>query len=325
MLEHGGRLQRAAAQFGIPAADWLDLSTGINPVGWPVPAVPADVWQRLPEEEDALPAAAAAYYGSDALLAVPGSQWAIENLPALWPSCRVGVLAPSYAEHALRWQQAGHRLTALEAHVSIEELADFDVVVLVNPNNPTARLWPREALQALAARLAGHGGWLVVDEAFMDASAEHSLLAEALPENVVVLRSLGKFFGLAGVRLGFVFAAEALLGRLRRRLSPWAVSHPARWVASRALTDSAWQAHNRQWLATASARLSCLLKAAGLVVEGMNPMFQWLRHDRALEIYRHLAGQGILIRHFADSASLRFGLAATEEEWLRLQAALARL
>src|SRR5690606_22076033 len=97
MLEHGGRLRAAARRYGIPLSDWLDLSTGVNPEGWPVPAVPPEVWVRLPEEDDGLERAASAYYGCDSIFPVAGSQAAIQALPALLHAQRVGVIHPGYA------------------------------------------------------------------------------------------------------------------------------------------------------------------------------------------------------------------------------------
>ncbi|MFN4149023.1 MAG: threonine-phosphate decarboxylase, partial [Rhodocyclaceae bacterium] len=240
MLEHGGRILDAARRFGIPPAAWCDLSTGIAPWPYPLPAVPVEVWQRLPEEDDGLEAAARAYYGSDAL-AVPGSQWAIETIPRLLPAGRVMLPQPIYAEHPVAWQAAGHALVGGEAPA--------DYAVVCNPNNPTGEFHTRDELLALAAKVK----LLLVDEAFLDAEPGASLAACGR-ENVIVLRSLGKFFGLAGVRLGFVIATPDWLQRLRERLSPWAVSHPARWAGRLALADREWQAAKRARLASASQR-----------------------------------------------------------------------
>jgi hypothetical protein len=117
MLEHGGRLRQAAQRYGIPLADWVDLSTGINPQAYPVPPLAPEVWQRLPETDDGLEAAAAAYYGSTHLLPVAGSQAAIQALPACFASGRVITLAPTYAEHPHAWR--GHALTAVPAQKSL--------------------------------------------------------------------------------------------------------------------------------------------------------------------------------------------------------------
>ena len=175
MLEHGGRLLAAAARYGIEPAAWLDLSTGINPAGWPVPPVPASIWQRLPEAEDGLAQAAAAYYGCSDVLPVAGTQAAIQALPRLRAACRVGVPHPAYAEHAHAWRTAGHAVSAWEAGQGVDAL---DVLVLVHPNNPGGQTYRRADLLAWHAGLAARGGWLLVDEAFIDATPEASLSAD---------------------------------------------------------------------------------------------------------------------------------------------------
>ena len=175
MLEHGGGLRAAAARYGIPLDDWLDLSTGINPQGWPVPPIPARVWQRLPEPDDGLEAAAAACYGAKSLLPVAGSQAAIQALPLLREPGQVGVLSPSYAEHAHAWRRAGHRIELLPAESLDAAMDQLDMLVLVHPNNPTGVRFVPELLLDWRARLAARGGWLVVDEAFMDATPDGSL------------------------------------------------------------------------------------------------------------------------------------------------------
>ena len=211
MLEHGGGLRVAAEQYGIPLSDWLDLSTGINPQGWPVTPVPGTVWQRLPEADDGLEAAAAAYYGAESLLPVAGSQAAIQALPRLRALGRIGVLSPSYAEHAHAWRRAGHQVELLSADRLDTAIAQLDTLVLAHPNNPTGVRFPVDALLDWRARLAARGGWLVVDEAFMDATPEDSLAGQTGLPGLIVLRSLGKFFGLAGARVGFALAEPALL------------------------------------------------------------------------------------------------------------------
>lgn len=323
MLEHGGRLRRAAQQYGIPLADWLDLSTGINPHAWPVPPVPAAAWHRLPEDDDGLEAAAAAYYGTDQLLPVAGSQPAIQALPALIPGERVTVLAPTYAEHPHAWR--GRTLSAVDAEEIDAALDDTDVLLLVHPNNPSGARFSRDRLLGWQARLAARGGWLVVDEAFIDTEPAESLAAAAGGENLVVLRSLGKFFGLAGARVGFVLAPAALRERLADLLGPWALSGPARHVARAALADRAWQDTMRERLQDEAARLAALLRNSGLGEPAGSALFQWVRHPDAPAVQDRLARAGILVRRFDEPASLRFGLPPDEAGWDRLAAALDTL
>ncbi len=324
MLEHGGRLRQAAAHYDIPLADWLDLSTGINPQGWPVPALPAAVWQRLPESDDGLEAAAAAYYGNPNLLPVAGSQAAIQWLPALLPKAAVACIAPLYAEHPHAWQQAGHKVRYLQNATLPRALAAATpYILLCNPNNPTADRHPHELVLDAARQLHKRGGWLIVDEAFVDATPELSVTPLAgTPEapNLIVLRSLGKFFGLAGVRVGFVFAAPELLRRMQEAMGPWAVSGPSREAARLALADTAWQAAARPQLQAAGERLRQLLVPLGEVKA--TALFATLSSPHSNELFDYLARRAILTRRFDQQPLLRCGLPADEAGWQRLATAL---
>ncbi len=324
-LHHGGRLREAAMCYDIPLADWLDLSTGINPNGWPVPLVPASCWARLPEDDDGLERAARDYYDAGHVLPVAGSQAAIQVLPRLRPRSRVAVLDPGYAEHAYAWRSADHEVAAVAAERLDEAVQGSDVLLLIHPNNPTGARFPLEQLLDWHARLAARGGWLVVDEAFMDVTPEHSLCAYSARPGLIVLRSLGKFFGLAGARVGFVCAQASLLAQLHGLLGPWSVSAPARWIATSALTDSIWQDAARQRLGTDGARLQALLARHGLNPDGGCALFQWLRTPDAQHLHEALARQGILTRLFIESSSLRFGLPGNKADWTRLEAALPSL
>ena len=320
MLEHGGRLRRAAETYGIPLGDWLDLSTGINPQGYPVPPVPADAWLRLPEDDDGLEAAAADYYGSAHLLPVAGSQPAIQLLPAVLRGERVSLLAPGYAEHAHAWRD--RRAVAVGADEIDAAVAHSDIVVLVQPNNPTGVHFGRERLLEWHTRLARRGGWLVVDEAFIDTTPAQSLVALAGADGLVVLRSLGKFFGLAGARVGFVFAPAGVRAALAERLGPWTIAGPARWAARHALADRAWQAQALSALQAAGERLQALLATHGLPARGP-ALFKLVATPDAAHLHEVFARRGILLRLFETPQAVRFGLPADEAGWARLAAALA--
>jgi len=325
LLKHGGKLRAAASCYGIPLAQWLDLSTGINPNGWPVPVLPAAIWQRLPEEEDGLVTAARHYYQTPALLPVAGSQAAIQMLPALRPACRVGLISPSYTEHAAAWKRGGHRVQTLTSGDIDRHINKLDVLLLIHPNNPTGGCFEREQLLVWRQQLARRGGWLIVDEAFIDCTPEASLASETALPGLIVLRSLGKFFGLAGIRVGFVLAQPALLNRLHERLGPWAVSGPSRWIASQALQDRPWQQQTRQQLPQQAQQLAQLLQSTGLNPAGSTALFQWITTPEAAEIHHRLAEQGILTRHFSKPASLRFGLPADPAGFQRLATALQQI
>ncbi|MDE2430782.1 MAG: aminotransferase class I/II-fold pyridoxal phosphate-dependent enzyme, partial [Burkholderiales bacterium] len=266
MLEHGGNLRDAVKQFGRPLEDWVDVSTGINPHYYPAPVLAANAWHRLPEYSDDLQHAAQAYYRAPHMLAVAGTQAAIQALPYLFlrqhggpdtaaTNVRVAVSAPSYAEHAYQWRRAGTSVSEY-LYADLENaIAQSDVVVLCNPNNPTGERIAPATLLRWAATLAPRGGWLIVDEAFGDTEPELSVAAESQRPGLIVLRSVGKFFGLAGIRLGFVAAAEDLLHALANQLGPWSISGPAQQIAIAALRDHAWQQATQARLATLGERL----------------------------------------------------------------------
>ncbi|SFB39371.1 L-threonine O-3-phosphate decarboxylase [Pseudomonas sp. NFIX10] len=321
MLEHGGRLRNAARQYGIAEADWLDLSSGLAPWPFDVPAIPLRAWARLPEADDGLEQAACDYYGALDVLPVAGSQMAIQLLPRLRRSGKVGVLSPCYAEHAEAWRRSGYIVReVLEAEVDFF-LDSLDVLVVVNPNNPTGLSLAPERLLDWHARLAQRGGWLVVDEAFMDVTPALSLAAYTHLVGLIVLRSFGKFFGLAGVRLGFVLAERRLLKLLAEQVGPWAVSGPTRVLGQACLLDSTAHADQRQRCEATSQRLALLLERHGFKPQGGCGLFQWLVTEHAQGLHDFMAHRGILLRLFVNTSSLRFGLPADDSEFLRLEQA----
>ncbi len=323
MLEHGGRLRKAVEHYGIAEADWLDLSSGLAPWPWPIPPIPERAWARLPETDDGLEQAACTYYGAPQVLPVPGSQAAIQLLPRLRRSGKVGVLSPCYAEHAEAWRRNGYIVREVLEHEVDFFLDSLDVLVVVNPNNPTGLSLAPEQLLEWHGRLAQRGGWLVVDEAFMDNTPQRSLAAHSHKVGLIVLRSFGKFFGLAGVRLGFVLAEAQLLKLLAEQVGPWAVSGPTRVLGQVCLADTAGHEHQRVRSEQASQRLVELLTRFGLAPQGGCALFQWLVTSRAEALHEFMAGRGILLRLFTQNSSLRFGLPANEADWLRLEQALS--
>lgn len=324
-LHHGGQCRAAAVHYHIPLKDWIDLSTGINPNGWPVKDIPADIWQRLPEDDDELVEVACQYYGAPSLLPVAGSQAAIQALPRLRDPSRVSILSPSYAEHAHAWQHANHAVKTVTLEQINDALPETDVLVIINPNNPTGAVFTIEQLLDWHTQLAQRGGWLIVDEAFMDATPEQSIASYTARPGLIVLRSLGKFFGLAGTRVGFVCAHETLLAQLDALLGPWPISTASRWVAIQALQDTVWQAQTRHNLTKESKRLLSLLSNHGLTPDGGSAFFQWVNTPHAALIHENLARQGILTRLFDAQQSLRFGLPGTGYKWNQLNKTLIRI
>jgi len=311
-IKHGGNLREAAQYYQIPLADWIDLSTGINPNGWQPPEIPAYVWQRLPEENDGLLEAAQAYYGTQHLLAMAGSQAAIQSLPYCRTRSRVGIVSPAYAEYDYCWRKAGHEVIAIKRNEVERYLKDLDVLIVINPNNPDTYLHRCETLLGWQQQLAQRGGWLIVDEAFMDSTPEHSLLRYNVDHfpNLIVLRSLGKFFGLAGLRLGFLVAQPIILKQVEQLQGTWPISHPSRWLGKKALLDTQWQTDTRQQLAIHSQQLQQQLQQRLSRSIPCTHLFCYLimQNQEAKQLQKELAKQGIWIRYFAQPQALRIGL-----------------
>jgi cobalamin biosynthesis protein CobC len=326
-LSHGGNLAATRRLFPDAPEPFVDLSTGINPHSYPLPQLAPEVFARLPEPSvlDRLAAVAAQAYGApspDQVVPAPGTQILLPLVAALVPPGRAAVLAPTYTEHARAAALVGHRTREVGA---IEELTAADLAVVVNPNNPDGRLVARGALIGCADAMRPRGGLLVVDEAFMDVGpADTSLGGDVGLGNIVVLRSFGKFFGLAGLRLGFALAAPATAARLAASLGPWAVAGPTIAVGQAALGDRAWIEATRASLARDARRLDDLLAAAGLDVVGGTSLFRLVHTTATSDLFEHLGRAGIWVRRFAEQpAWLRFGLPADEPAWMRLRAALA--
>ncbi|MDR3436908.1 threonine-phosphate decarboxylase CobD [Telmatospirillum sp.] len=321
---HGGDLVGADARFGHPATGWLDLSTGVSPFPYPLPDIDPACWRRLPDAalEAGLRQAAAGAYGAvddDHIVVAAGSQAIIRILPRLRPFSRVAVIGPTYSEHATSWSYSGHQVVSCE---TLDRVGDCEVVVVVNPNNPDGRRHDPERLLEIAADMAGRGGLLVVDEAFGDVEPGQSMVPSVRP-GLLVLRSFGKFFGLAGLRLGFAVADPAMARLLRTALGPWSVSGPALVVGQKALSDQDWIAEARSRLLRAAGQLDTLLTDAGLVVTGGTALFRLVNAPRAWALYEHLGQRGILARPFAASPRwLRIGLLPDDVGLARLQCAL---
>jgi len=326
-VDHGGSLARARALFPQAPDPWLDLSTGISPHAYPFSPLPATAFSRLPEPGRAieLAAAAAAAYAVPSpacVVCAPGTQILLPRVAALAMAGRAVVLAPTYAEHAVAARSAGH---AVEEVAEMAALTRADLAIVVNPNNPDGRIVRRKELLRVRDGLAAKGGLLVVDEAFMDVGPSgESVAGDVAGGGLVVLRSFGKFFGLAGLRLGFALADPTIATRLSAGLGPWAVSGPALEIGLTALGDRAWQDAQRLRLAKDAARLDGLLAAQGITVSGGTSLHRFVRTPSAPELFRKLGEAGIIVRHFVERPhDLRFGLPGTEAEWQRLETALA--
>ncbi len=321
MIDHGGNLDVARTRFGGWAEDWIDLSTGINRQPYPIPQLPAHHWNALPSRaqiESLHEAARQGYHTTAPVLAVAGAQAAIQLLPRLAPQARAKILAPTYGEF-------GHVLRAagwdVEGVSDLDALAGADLAIVVNPNNPDGRHYDPQKLLALAPRV----GRLVVDESFADAMPELSLASKAGGRGLLILRSFGKFYGLAGLRLGFVLGCEADIAALAGLAGPWPVSGVAIEIGQRALLDLQWANETRARLARDSARLDELARGAGWELIGGTPLFRLYDAGDGARAQERLARAQIWSRIFPYRPSwLRLGLPGDETEWERLTKALSR-
>lgn len=323
---HGGRLAAARAAWADAPAPWLDLSTGINPTPWPTErAGPVD-WTRLPDEEalTGLEAAAARRFGvaAERVCALPGSEIGLRLLGVLGLPEPVRHQSPGYRTHA----EAFAASAPIAAGDLVTEAGRGGTILLANPANPDGRLHSPLALAALSDRLAGAGGRLVVDEAFADAVPDASLLPlieAGGAREAIVLRSFGKMYGLAGVRLGFMIAAPEWLTAMRRRLGSWPVSAAAIAIGTAAYRDDAWLAEMRERLPLQRDRLDAVLRRHGLEPQGACPLFRLVRTPDAGALFERLARRGILTRPFDYAPDwLRIGLPAEEDALARLDEAL---
>jgi cobalamin biosynthetic protein CobC len=323
---HGGNIDAARRRFPDAPLPWLDLSTGINPIQYPFSDVALDAWTRLPEAAalTALEEAARSAYCANpatAIVAAPGTQALMQWLPRVAPARRVGILGFTYGEHEKTWRAAGAAVTIV---ATPGELTAFDVGVVVNPNNPDGRIVAAETLAATADAMAGRGGLLIIDEAFMDTLDPRCSMMHHLPHTAaLVLRSFGKIYGLAGLRLGFAATAPDLAASLRGAIGPWAVCGPAIAIGQQALADTAWRDATLRRLARDASRLDALLQSAGFVVAGGTSLFRLATHSAAAWWFDRLAGFGILTRPFAANPTwLRVGIPGPARAWDRLETAL---
>ncbi len=308
--DHGGGLDRAIARHGGTRGEWMDLSTGINPVPYPLPDLPPDCWQALPDStaQQRLTEAARRFWNvpeGAAILAAPGASALIARIPALIPAGTVRIDHPTYNEHAAAFDRHGWRIGAGEGAAR----------VVVNPNNPTGAFWDGEddAPRAL----------LVIDESFCDLAPERSLIRLAARPGVIVLKSFGKFWGLGGLRLGFAIGDREMIGALEESLGPWPVSGPALAIGRAALSDVSWAAATRARLAGDAARLDRLIGARGGKVIGGTDLFRLYDVGDASQWQERLARARIWSRIFPWSRSwLRLGLPGSKEGWRRLEGAL---
>ncbi len=323
---HGGALDAMRRLFPDAPQPWVDLSTGINPWPWPARESHFEGLHRLPTNEDyeRCIAAMAAAFGSrkQSILAAPGSELLIRLLPGVIAQRRVAILAPSYGDHARVWRAAGCEV--VETPDPLAEADSADAVVICNPNNPDGRRFEPDEVEAAHRRLNERGGWLVIDEAFADLEPDLSRAQQGGADRLLVLRSIGKFYGLAGLRLGALLASVEVLERMQALLGVWSVSTPALAIGAAAYSDRAWQTATRRRLAEARRRLDELLQEGQCRVVGGTDLFRYVEVADAHALWQQLARRGIYVRRFPWSPRhLRIGLPGNADEARRLKKALS--
>ncbi|MEM9375653.1 MAG: threonine-phosphate decarboxylase CobD [Pseudomonadota bacterium] len=327
-LIHGGAVDAIAATFPEATKPWLDLSTGINP--WPYPNIDVSTraLARLPTQadQDACRDAMASALKAPAqsIVLAPGSECLIRLLPSLIHPRRIALLSPTYGDHSETWSRAGAEIIQTDDPLRVS--SSVDTVILTHPNNPDGRRFDPEALETARQALAARGGWLIVDEAFADLLPEQSLAPKAGADGLIILRSFGKFFGLAGLRLGACLAPVGLRKALKDRLGAWPVSGAALEIGTRAYADFTWQAQTQTRLVEAAERLDLILHDAGFEQVGGTALFRFVTTKDAYAVFETLARAGIYTRRFAWSQThLRIGLPGSSEAEARLRAALTPL
>tara|TARA_R110002167_G_scaffold191891_5_gene394272 strand:+ start:114 stop:1175 length:1062 start_codon:yes stop_codon:yes gene_type:complete len=308
-LLHGGDLVSATKETGIPLENWIDLSTGISPYAYPTHSMPAEVFSRLPYIDQSFKNNAKAYYGSEHFVALPGTQVAIQTLPTLLKALPILLPSIGYQEHKQAWEKSGnpiHYYNALDQQTACTEIEDQlklqprQHLLIINPNNPSTLIFSPEQLITWAQRLAA-GAHLIVDEAFIDTSPMQSLLpylANEQKSNIIVLRSFGKFFGLAGIRLGFAFAAQDILMQLEERIPLWSINGPALYLASKAFADRNWQVEHQDRLIKSKQLTTELFEALNYEACFHQPLFSSYLFPKklALTMFEYFYQRGILLR-----------------------------
>ena len=325
---HGGDLKNAMAlsrEFGFEAGDlsnWIDLSTGINPRPYPVPDLNPSLWHKLPAQDlhQKLIDVAVKYYHAPSphhLLAASGSALLIQLLPALFEGEAVSIVSPTYGDHAAAWARGCGACSLIESADDHSE----GILVLTNPNNPDGRRYSARELEALAEKQTRAGSWLIVDEAFADLiSGEKSTTALVDDFNVIILKSIGKFFGLAGARLGFLVAPPAIIQKMETQLGSWPVSGPALEIGFQALSNVQWQNETRDFLKRQTEAVLAVFKQAQLPIVGGTDLFTLVDQSAKPTLFKELLRAQIYVRSFDYSENwLRIGLPANDDELARLK------
>ena len=337
MIKHGGNLIEIAGRYQSDISQWIDLSTGVSPYPYPIGEIPSSVWNQLPQDNDGLTKVAQQYYqGKEQPLAVAGSQAAIMLLPEviseqLGRCGRIALPKVGYKEHQRAWESyrrdsQSWQIEYYDELPSLDVVARCDALLIINPNNPTAKVNSKADLQRLLQQVKQAHCMMIVDEAFADCLLNISLLdPDAHDHNLIVLRSVGKFFGLAGARVGFVFASQRIKQALQEKLGPWTLTGPSRYIVKKALADNAWQEKMRTRLRSQSLQLQKLLSQFLPCAQGATDLFVTVYLSEPVACFEFLCQERVLTRLCDEKNALRIGLPANESQWQHLTNSLEKL
>lgn len=340
---HGGNIYRVARELDRDPGDIIDFSASINPLG-PSPYV----WKAITSSRDLLGhypdpdcldlrRALAAFWRIDPnqIVVGNGSTELIDALPRVLKIHRLLVVQPTFSEYAAAMRRAGGYTTALYADrcdhyaIPIDQVGRIletgrshghriDGVLLCHPNSPTGQACTAEEMIGLAKTACRHGHWLVIDEAFADYCSDRSILHQVSSwPQVVVLRSMTKFYALPGLRVGYAVSAPATARRLQRQLPPWSVSAMGQVAAVAALND---EAHARKSLIFMTqererfrSKLAALPGCTVMPTYANYCLVELPRGQHARDITERLRGRGVLIRDCssvpgANSRSVRLAV-----------------
>jgi cobalamin biosynthetic protein CobC len=329
-FHHGGQLDRVKQDYPEQLLPWIDLSTGISPFRYPVDINASACFKHLPQGHSDLIAAASCYYGVDHGLPIPGSMWAIQNLPLIRKLCEQNtndsrpVLLPrmGFNEHVKAWAAWGFNIEYYDDMPSIDQLGRAQSCVVINPNNPTGYHCSKQSLLDAHKLLLSNDAWLIVDEAFIDLTPEYSCVAESVQQGFIVLRSFGKYFGLPGIRLGSIMACDQIIGNVKNLLNEWSINSAAQQIATTAFLDANWQYEVNKNIKTNSVKLQKLLKSLDLKTQGTD-FFRTYLTSNAKILNEHLLKLGIYVRLLDDESGIRIGMPNENSDWKRLEVALS--
>ena len=317
-IQHGGDIDLAIKKYGGEREDWIDLSTGINGASYPWQESINVELRNLPSNKILMQlekAAARAYKIAECTetAAVSGAQQIINLLPLCLKSCNsVAILGPTYNEYEKAFKRSGTKTKTVS---ETSELSLSDIAIIVNPNNPTGKVIADETLAGLSKKVR----ILIIDESFKMFSSRRTLNFS----NIIQINSLGKFFGLAGVRLGFVSGPSDFIKEVKEMLGPWPVSSLAAEIGIVALNDKVWISEMEKILVTESNALHEACNSRNWELVGRTFLFHTYATSSCLEVEKQFAAHGIWVRTFDYSETwVRLGIPTSENAWTRVKQAL---